>query len=83
MIMIMIVFMIVFMTMAVMIVLVIKMNIEFRSEDSAAVDAGDAQVVASDPELFKLTSQEVEIEPAVDQSADKHVAAYAGEAVEV
>src|SRR5215475_13720114 len=60
-----------------------QMNIELRRRNPAAVGALQAQFVTLDPEFQQLVSQQIEIESAIEHRADEHVAARAGETVQI
>jgi hypothetical protein len=57
--------------------------IELRRRNPAAAGAIQAQFVTFDAEFQQLASQRFEIEPAIQHRADEHVAARAGETVQI
>ena len=71
------------MMMAVRMTLGGQMNIELRRRNSAAINALQAQFVTLDAEFQQLVSQQFEIESAIEHRADEHVAARAGETIQI
>ena len=60
-----------------------QMNIELRRRNPAAVNALQAQLVPFDAEFQQLATQQFEIESAIEHRADEHVAARAGETIQI
>ena len=60
-----------------------QMNVEFRRRNPAAINTIQAQFITFDAEFHQLASQQFEIQPAIKHRADEHVAARAGETVQV
>jgi hypothetical protein len=60
-----------------------QMNIELHRRNPAAVNAFQGQFVSVDAEFQQLASQPFEIESAIEHRADEHVAARAGETIQI
>lgn len=60
-----------------------QMNIELRSGDPAAINAIQAQFVTFDAELGQFGFQKFEIQPAIQQRADEHIAAGTRKTVQI
>jgi hypothetical protein len=60
-----------------------QMNVELRRRNPAAINAPQAQLISCDAEFQQLTSQQFEIESAIEHRADEHVAARACETVQI
>src|SRR5215510_16307641 len=60
-----------------------QMNVELRRRNPAAINRPQAQLISFDAEFQQLTSQQFEIESAIEHRADEHVAARACETVQI
>ena len=60
-----------------------KVNVELRGVDAAAIHARQTQFVTFHAELGQFRFQEFEIQPAIQQRADEHVAAGTRKTIQI
>jgi hypothetical protein len=60
-----------------------SINIKLRRRDSASLGAFDPQLVTAQLDLRDLAFQRFEIQSAIEQRSEQHVAAYSRKTIEV